>query len=171
MKKQQQRIDAERERQAVAAVDAFNSRYPRGQVVEYQSHPEAPAKVTRTRSAAFVLSGHTACIMLDKIPGAVSLAACTAVAAGLTAELFGETDPRHVRREDFEKGLRRLREDLRGAIEELARAEVCLFNAKLADFLVRYGRVVDRLDAIAGDARTLRATGKLPPPKSGEQHG
>ena len=54
----------------------WNSIYPVGTEVEY--HPvigEPKCKITRTRSAAYVLSCHTAVIFVERVSGCVALEA------------------------------------------------------------------------------------------------
>jgi len=63
--------------------DAWNKLYPVGTLMEY--HPvigEAAFRLRCTRTAAFVLSGHTAAVFLEDEPGCVSLDACKPVKAG-----------------------------------------------------------------------------------------
>ena len=58
-------------------VAVWNQTVPIGSEVEY--HPvigETAHRVTKTRSAAFVLSGHTACVFLEGKAGCVALDAC-----------------------------------------------------------------------------------------------
>lgn len=83
------------ERTANEAADRWNARYRPGQVVEYQSHPEAPARTVHTRSEAFVLSGHTACISLEGVRGVVALSACRPVTATAAAEFAQATGQEH----------------------------------------------------------------------------
>jgi len=56
---------AERERQAREAVDTWNTRHAKGELVEYLDFPSARWMQYRTTSAAFALSNHTACIMFE----------------------------------------------------------------------------------------------------------
>lgn len=58
-------------------VAVWNQTVPIGSEVEY--HPvidESDCRVTKTRSAAFVLSGHTACVFVEGQTGCVALDAC-----------------------------------------------------------------------------------------------
>lgn len=58
-----------------AKVDRFNSTHAIGTAVTYRSHPTAEPFNTRTRSAAWVLSGHTPVVMVEGMAGGVALAA------------------------------------------------------------------------------------------------
>lgn len=58
-------------------VDRFNSAHAVGTAVTYRSHPTADPFETRTRSAAWVLSGHTAVVMVEGVAGGVALDAVT----------------------------------------------------------------------------------------------
>lgn len=52
----------------------WNGTYPIGTEVEYHSViGEAAHKITRTRSAAYVLSGHTAVLFVEGVSGCVAL--------------------------------------------------------------------------------------------------
>lgn len=58
----------------------WNELYPIGTQVEY--HPiigDPEHRITRTRSAAYVLSGHTAVVFVEGISGCVALEAVRAV--------------------------------------------------------------------------------------------
>jgi hypothetical protein len=62
--------------------DEWNSAYPVGTLVEY--HPiidEPEHRLRKTRTAAQVLSGHTAVVWLEDERGCVCLEACVPVAA------------------------------------------------------------------------------------------
>jgi hypothetical protein len=55
----------------------WNLTVPIGSEVEYHPVIGEPAYRTgKTRSAAFVLSGHTACVFLEGVAGCVALDAC-----------------------------------------------------------------------------------------------
>lgn len=58
----------------------WNATYPIGTEVEY--HPvirEKAYRLTRTRTAAYVLSGHTAVVFVESESGCVALDACVPV--------------------------------------------------------------------------------------------
>jgi len=58
--------------------DDWNRKYPIGTEVLYQPVMGQPeCTFHKTRSAAYVLSGHTAAIFLDGVSGCVSLRACS----------------------------------------------------------------------------------------------
>lgn len=57
----------------------WNAHKPVGTVVDYRSYPSADAKRTKTTGEAFVLSGHTVCVMLEGVSGCVALDACAPV--------------------------------------------------------------------------------------------
>lgn len=59
-------------------VEAWNKRYPSGTPVRVRMYLGAIVE-TRTRSAAMLLSGHTAVIWLDDIVGAYELERVTAI--------------------------------------------------------------------------------------------
>lgn len=61
-------------------VAAWNARVKLGDMVEYRSYPEAPPQRFRTRTAAQVLSGHTAVVWLEGKAGCVCCDACRPVA-------------------------------------------------------------------------------------------
>lgn len=90
---QQKTFEAQKAREEA---DRWNARYRPGQVVEYQSHPEAPARTVHTRSEAFVLSGHTACVSLEGVRGVVALSACRPVQATAAAEFAAATGQEHI---------------------------------------------------------------------------
>lgn len=60
-----------------AEADAFNAKLPMGSEVDYTDHPGAAPRRYRTRSAAEVLSGHTAVVWLDGKSGCVACSHCT----------------------------------------------------------------------------------------------
>lgn len=69
-----------RRQRSLAELDAevlrWNAQHKTGTEVIY--HPvigEKAGKRTRTRSAAFVLSGHTACVFVEGVSGCVALEA------------------------------------------------------------------------------------------------
>lgn len=58
----------------VNACSAFNAKNPIGTAVIYHSVIGKPAGIeTRTRSAAYVLSGHTAVVFVENVSGCVAL--------------------------------------------------------------------------------------------------
>jgi hypothetical protein len=60
----------------------WNAAYPIGTLVEYHPVIGAPAHRTRkTRTAAQILSGHTAVVWLEEESGCVALDACVALKA------------------------------------------------------------------------------------------
>jgi hypothetical protein len=56
-------------------VEAWNARYPVGSpVTRYRlMHPLREPQSTRTRSAAWLMGGHTAAVMVEGVAGAVAL--------------------------------------------------------------------------------------------------
>lgn len=66
-------------------VDAWNASTPIRTMVEYRSHPEAEPQLYHTRTAASILSGHTAVVWLEGKSGCVAIEACRPVRAGQAA--------------------------------------------------------------------------------------
>jgi hypothetical protein len=64
-------------------VDRWNAAHPRGSLVEYQSHPEAPARTVKTTSDAFLWDkpGHLAAVVMTDGRRPVSLDTCRPVEA------------------------------------------------------------------------------------------
>jgi hypothetical protein len=60
-------------------VEAWNRSFRVGVTVEYRGTPEAAPELFTTHSEAFVLSGHTACVFLDRKAGCVAISACRPV--------------------------------------------------------------------------------------------
>ncbi len=62
-------------------VDQWNTQVPIGTTVDYFSARwnQEPKIRTKTRSAAYVLSGHTAVVMLDGVSGCVAISHCVVV--------------------------------------------------------------------------------------------
>jgi hypothetical protein len=61
-------------------VDAWNTTVPVGTAVDYTSYPGAKAERFATRTAAEVLSGHTAVVWLQGKSGCVAISHCRPVA-------------------------------------------------------------------------------------------
>ena len=57
-------------------VEAWNTRVQVGDMVEYRGHPGAEPKTFKTRTAAELLSGHTAVVWLEGKSGCVAVDAC-----------------------------------------------------------------------------------------------
>ena len=58
-------------------IDDWNSQYPVGTAVRFHPVIGGPAyRERKTRTEAYVLSGHTACIFLEGESGCVALDAC-----------------------------------------------------------------------------------------------
>jgi hypothetical protein len=61
--------------------DSWNARVPVGSEVEYHPVIGRPEhRVRKTRSAAFILSGHTVCVFLEGESGCVAVDACVPLA-------------------------------------------------------------------------------------------
>lgn len=73
-----ERLDHGERADPQAAVDDWNRAHQVGIEVEYRLDDGA-VKQTRTRSEAWVLSGHTAVIMLDGVAGCYALHRVTAI--------------------------------------------------------------------------------------------
>lgn len=65
-----------------SAVALFNKRYGVGQRVLYRKHPHAEPFATTTTSEAFVLGGHTPCVIVGGVSGCVALDALVIVTEG-----------------------------------------------------------------------------------------
>jgi hypothetical protein len=76
---------------ARTVAERWNALHGEGTRVEYQGHPEAPARVTRTESIAFVRGGVDVRICLADVAGTVPLTACRPVEATAAAELAAAT--------------------------------------------------------------------------------
>ena len=152
------RTPAEQRELARAQSDvlAWNGRYGVGQAVDYQSHPEAPAKATRTRTNAFVLSNQTACVMLEKIRGAVALAACKAspTLADLAAQHSGAPDGRRRKLDDYRGRLQQIGTELERL--NLPTVYYALDHVSLFDLLHELRSLTGRLENITDQARELR---------------
>ena len=61
-------------------VAAWNAKVGVGDTVEYRGYPEAEPQIFTTRTAAEVLSGHTAVVWLNGKSGCVCVDACRKVA-------------------------------------------------------------------------------------------
>lgn len=68
---------AQQERKAHIEADAWNDNVPVGSTVEYRAAPGEQPKTYTTRTAAEVLSGHTAVVWLEGKAGCVAVASCT----------------------------------------------------------------------------------------------
>lgn len=53
----------------------FNTHVPIGTVMEYRTHRKAEPRLVTTTTEAWVLSGHTAVVMVDGVSGCVAIAA------------------------------------------------------------------------------------------------
>jgi hypothetical protein len=63
--------------------DVFNREHPIGSEVRFHPVIGGPAfRVRKVRTAAFVLSGHTAVVFLEGEPGCVAVEACKPVGGG-----------------------------------------------------------------------------------------
>jgi hypothetical protein len=56
-----------------AMVDQFNRRWTVGTKALYYSHPSAEPRGVETTSAAWVLGGHSAVVLVDSVSGAVAI--------------------------------------------------------------------------------------------------
>ena len=70
MKTKARKKDPERD------VALWNARVSVGDWVEYRGYPEAEPQIFKTRTAAQVLSGHTAVVWLEGKAGCVTVEAC-----------------------------------------------------------------------------------------------
>ncbi len=62
-------------------VDAWNAQVSVGDTVEYIDYPGAQPQTFKTRTAAAVLSGHTAVVWLEGKSGCVCVSHCKLIAA------------------------------------------------------------------------------------------
>jgi hypothetical protein len=148
-------------RMATAAAEAWNLRHEPGQLVEFQSHPEAKTKTTKTRSPAFLVDNATPCVMLEGVQGAAALRCCQAIEASAAAELAaatGQPNKHHQRRE-------RLRAKLGAMINELdvqrtlmARAKEAVVDDSLLEFSLDVKGIAKSLEAIAQQLFSLHLT-------------
>lgn len=60
-------------------VRSWNDAVKVGDAVEYRGYPEADSQICTTRTAASVLSGHTAVVWLNEKSGCVLVSACRPV--------------------------------------------------------------------------------------------
>lgn len=72
--------------QMLRKVDRFNARFPVGTRVEFRAHPVALPMRTYVTAPAFILSGHTPCVLVKGIASCVAIDAITAPVGPLVRE-------------------------------------------------------------------------------------
>lgn len=61
-------------REAEAAADSFNARYPIGVSIRFwPGFKEGPGRKSRTRSTAWLMGGHTPVVAVEDYPGGIAL--------------------------------------------------------------------------------------------------
>jgi hypothetical protein len=146
--------------EATATVDTWNTRHRVGQRVEYQSHPEAAVKLTKTRSPAFTVESteHVMpCCVLQRI-GLAALRHCKPIEASAAAELAaltGHHNPYHARRERLRNNLVTMARQVELIRLRMHRAADAIGEDSPVEFLLDVKQIGRDLDALASACRDI----------------